>query len=67
MLVRAFSAADAMYAPVALRLLGYSWPISAPTRAWAQVVTALPAFAAWKAGADAESEIIAADEVECVD
>lgn len=63
----AFSAADAMYAPVALRLLGYSWPISAPTRAWAQVVTALPAFAAWKAGADAESEIIAADEVECVD
>lgn len=63
----AFSAADAMYAPVALRLLGYSWPITATTRDWVEAVTALPAFAAWKAGADGETEIIAADEVEFVD
>lgn len=63
----AFSAADAMYAPVALRLAGYSWPVSAVTRAWIEAVQALPAFAAWKAGADAETEIVPSDEIDFVD
>lgn len=63
----AFSAADAMYAPVAVRLAGYSWPVSAVTRAWIEAVHALPAFAAWKAGADEETEIVPSDEIDFVD
>ena len=63
----AFSAADAMYAPVAVRLAGYSWPVGDVTQAWIEAVYALPAFAAWKAGADAETEILAIDEIDFVD
>lgn len=63
----AFSAADAMYAPVAVRLAGYSWPVSPVTRAWMQAVLSLPAFAAWKAGADTETEIVPSDEVDFID
>lgn len=59
-----FSAADAMFAPVVARLAGYSWPLAADTRAYVDAVLALPAFLAWKAGADQETEIVAADEVE---
>lgn len=60
----AFSAADAMYAPVAARLEGYSWPVAATTRTWMEALFALPAFRAWKAGADAETAIVADDEVD---
>lgn len=60
----AFSAADAMYAPVVARLDGYSWPIDADVRAYVDAVMGLPAFRAWKAGADAETAILAADEVD---
>ena len=63
----AFSAADAMYAPVAVRLAGYSWPVGDVTRAWIEAVLALPAFAAWKAGADTETEIVPSDEIDFVD
>lgn len=63
----AFSAADAMYAPVAVRLAGYSWPVSDATRGWIEAIHALPAFTAWKAGADAETEILAIDEIDFVD
>ena len=59
-----FSAADAMFAPVATRLDTYSWPVAADTRAYMDAVMALPAFRAWKADADAETAILAADEVE---
>ncbi|MCE1235790.1 MAG: glutathione S-transferase family protein [Hyphomicrobiales bacterium] len=59
-----FSAADAMYAPVAARLDGYSWPVGPQTRAWIDALFALPAFRAWKAGADAETAIVADDEAE---
>lgn len=60
----AFSAADAMYAPVAVRLDGYSWPVSPTTRAWIDALFALPAYRAWKAGADAETSIVGEDEVD---
>jgi glutathione S-transferase len=60
----AFSAADAMYAPVVARLAGYGWPIASDTRAYVDAVQALPAYRAWKAGADEETEIVAADEVD---
>ena len=63
----AFSAADAMYAPVAVRLDGYGWPVSPVTRAWIDALFALPAFVAWKAGADAETAIVADDEIDFVD
>lgn len=59
----AFTAADAMYAPVTARLLGYGWPIDASTRAYCEAVQALPAFREWQAAADAEPWVIAANEV----
>lgn len=60
----AFSAADAMFAPVVTRLDTYAWPVAADTRAYMDAILALPAYRAWKAAADAETEILAADEVE---
>lgn len=59
----AFSAADAMYAPVAARLVGYSWPLAPVTRAWVEAIYDLPAFRVWKAGADAETAVVGDDEI----
>ena len=59
-----FSAADAMFAPVVTRLDTYAWPVDGDTRAYMDAVLTLPAFLAWKAGADAETAILAADEVD---
>ena len=50
----AFSAADAMYAPVVTRLDTYQIPVSAPTRAYLDAVLAQPAFVAWRTSALAE-------------
>ena len=58
----AFTAADAMYAPVTTRLTCYGWPIDAATRAYCDAVQALPAFREWKAAGDAEPWVIAATE-----
>ena len=59
-----FSAADAMYAPVALRPEGYSWPVSPVTRAWMTALAELPAMRAWKAAAATETSIVADDEID---
>lgn len=59
----AFSAADAMFAPVVTRLDTYDWAVDPDIRAYMDAVLALPAYRAWKAGADAETEIVEADEV----
>lgn len=59
-----FTAADAMYAPVAFRLAGYSWPVSATTRAWMDALFALPAVVAWTAGAATETSVVADDEID---
>jgi len=60
----AFTAADAMYAPVTTRLTGYGWPLDDATRAYCEAVQALPAFREWKAAAEAEPWVVAADEVD---
>ena len=60
----AFSAADAMYAPVAFRLDGYDWDIAADSRAYVDALLALPATRAWIAGAAAETSIVADDEID---
>ena len=58
----AFSAADAMYAPVVNRLDTYAVPVSAETRAYMEAIMALPAWQAWIAGGAAEPWSIAAYE-----
>jgi glutathione S-transferase len=57
-----FSAADAMYAPVCMRMRSYGLPISAGTRAYVERMVATPAVAAWMADALAEQDFIAEDE-----
>jgi glutathione S-transferase len=57
-----FSAADAMYAPVCMRMRGYSLPISTSTRAYVDRMVAAPAVAAWMADALAEKDYIVEDE-----
>jgi glutathione S-transferase len=47
----AFSAADAMYAPVATRLDTYQIPVKPETRAYIDTILAHPDFTAWKAAA----------------
>ena len=51
-----FNAADAMYAPVVARLLTYSPPLAADTRAYCDAVRAHPLVAAWYAAAAQEPE-----------
>jgi glutathione S-transferase len=49
-----FSAADAMLAPVATRIVSYGLEVGAVTRAWVDAVYALPAFRRWEREAAAE-------------
>jgi glutathione S-transferase len=60
----AFSAADAMYAPLVTRLDTYSVDLDATTRAYADAILALPAFREWRAAALQETWIVDADEVD---
>ena len=57
-----FTAADAMFAPVVNRFEVYEVPVSRETRGYMETVMALPAWAAWKTAAEAESWVIASDE-----
>jgi glutathione S-transferase len=50
----AFSAADAMYAPVVMRFEGYQIPVRESTRAYMDAVLALPSFVTWRDAALAE-------------
>ncbi|MDR3497336.1 MAG: glutathione S-transferase family protein [Ancalomicrobiaceae bacterium] len=59
----AFSAADAMYAPVVYRLDGYSWPLDADIAAYVAAMLDLPEMRAWRDGADQEPWIVPSDEV----
>ncbi len=47
----AFCAADAMYAPIVVRLDGYSFPVSKTSRAYMDAVLASPAFVDWREAA----------------
>ncbi|MBM6579440.1 glutathione S-transferase family protein [Microvirga sp. BT689] len=60
----AFSAADAMYAPLVTRLDTYSIALDATTRAYVDAILALPAFQEWRSAALKEEWIVAADEVD---
>jgi glutathione S-transferase len=55
----AFSAADAMYAPVATRFWSYGIPLDAVAQAYVDAILALPAFKSWQASALAEPWVIA--------
>ena len=58
----AFGAADAFFAPVAMRLRGYALPVSEATQGYVDRLVAHPAVAAWIADALAEQDFIAEDE-----
>ena len=59
-----FGAVDAMYAPVATRLNTYGIAVSRDTRDYIEAIMALPAFAAWRAAAIAETWIVPEDEAD---
>jgi glutathione S-transferase len=59
----AFSIADVMFAPVALRFDTYNTEVSAHSRAYVETVLAHPAVQAWVADAKQESETIEEEEV----
>ena len=58
----AFSAVDAYYAPVCMRLRGYALPVSESTRAYVDQVAAASGVARWIADALQEHDWIAEDE-----
>ena len=61
-LLGAFSAADAMYAPVVARLNTYGLPVSAASRAYMDAVMALPAWREWYDAAMQETWIMQHNE-----
>lgn len=60
----AFTAADAMYAPVVTRLDTYDIPVASDTRRYLVRFLPLPAYQAWLAAALDEPWIVATDEVD---
>lgn len=58
----AFCAADAMFAPVAMRFNTYHPPLAADTLAYCDAVTRAPGVSAWMAEAVRETEFVAEDE-----
>jgi glutathione S-transferase len=59
-----FSAADAMYAPLATRLDTYSIALDATARTYVDAILSLPAFQEWRSAAMTEEWIVEADEVD---
>ncbi|MFO1226889.1 glutathione S-transferase [Roseateles sp.] len=57
-----FSAADAFFAPVVMRVTRYGLPLSAAAAAYCQAIEAHPAVAAWVADALLERDFIPEDE-----
>ena len=57
-----FSAADAFYAPVCMRLLSYGLPVSDATRAYVKTVAAAPSVSAWISDSLAEQDYLDFDE-----
>jgi glutathione S-transferase len=54
----AFTAADAMYAPVATRFRTYGVALDPVSQGYVEAVLALPALREWEAAAVAETEVI---------
>lgn len=62
----AFSAADAMFAPLATRLRTYELPISDVAQRYVEAIYALPAFQAWRDMALQEPWIVDDDEIDVI-
>jgi glutathione S-transferase len=62
MLFGAFSAVDAYYAPVCMRIKTYGLPVSAATQAYMARVAALPGVLQWVADALAETDFLDFEE-----
>jgi glutathione S-transferase len=62
MLFGRFSAADAFFAPVCMRLLTYALQVGPASAAYVAAVAALPAVQAWCAAARAEHDYVAEDD-----
>jgi glutathione S-transferase len=62
MLFGAFSAADAFFAPVCMRIRSYGLPVAAEVQAYVGRVAALPGVRRWIDDALAEADFIAEDE-----
>lgn len=60
----AFSAADAMFAPVVARFSGYSIPLDPVGASYVAAVTATKGYQAWREAALSEPWIVAEDEVD---
>lgn len=60
----AFSAADAMFAPVAARFRTYAVPLDPVSSAYVAAIHGHPAFVAWRRAALAEEWLVAEDEVD---
>lgn len=60
----AFSAADAMYAPVVSRFHTYAVEVAAPTRSYMGAMMALPAWQEWREAARREPWVLQHDEVD---
>ncbi|NJL08592.1 MAG: glutathione S-transferase family protein [Methylacidiphilales bacterium] len=60
----AFSAADAMFAPVVTRFRTYDVPVDGEAAAYMAAVESLPAFKTWKAQALKEPWVIEASEID---
>ena len=60
----AFSGADAMFAPVVIRLDTYAFDVTPEARAYMDAILELPAFVEWREAALTETWIIAEDEVD---
>jgi len=61
-----FTAADAMYAPLATRLRTYELPISDTVARYVEAIYALPAFQAWFAAGVAEPWTVPQDEIDVI-
>jgi glutathione S-transferase len=62
----AFTAADAMFAPVATRIRIYDLPVSDTAARFVEAIYALPAFQEWLAAAVKEPWIVDDDEIDVI-
>jgi glutathione S-transferase len=62
----AFTAADAMFAPVATRIRTYALPVSDVAAGYIEAIYSLPAFQEWLALALREPWIVDADEIDVI-
>lgn len=62
-----FTAADAMFAPVAARIRTYHLPVSDTLQQWIDAIFALPAFQDWFTAALQETDIVPQDEIDMMD